>query len=184
MDLGKKTKESRVEKLSDLVAALLVQPSSASIFKDWSTETRYAAVEQLELALLDPTGTLNKVSPLPLWQNLTGPGQLDGFIASLGENLKRTEVQQAVTQLTLKLSQFTGIASIDWTIDSDDFVNGPSNAVNANALKYIKGDFSFPPFQIFHSELGYRDYLRKQWTTALDLVEVRDPPNLIERHVL
>jgi hypothetical protein len=157
-------------RLNDLVRELLLSPASKMLFKDWSLPLRQNAIGQLETAFLDPRGVLSKVTPVPSWQQLRAPNGLDSYKATLGSSLHRTASQQAFVELSAKVTQFSGVSAVDWVIDPKLFAKSPAAAITANQRNYFGPIPRTQPTPIdFYPELGYRDYLRTQWTNMITL---------------
>jgi Tc toxin complex TcA C-terminal TcB-binding domain len=178
--LGKRLKAAQVSRLSDVVRSLVDVSPSSSAFKDWSIMDRQNALAQLESAFLDPHGVLDKVAPLPSWQQLGTPGGLMSYTRSLEQRADSPKVQQALAELSAKVTQLEDMSSVNWQVDPGQFVQGPSKAVTAFQDQYV-GVSRSPAMQyILHPEMGYRDYLRSQWTNAVTLVEYIQPYQLTE----
>ena len=177
-DVGSRLKSAGLTKLSDLVKQLAFASSTQSLFADWSSELRQTAVAALETAFLDPKGRLGKIAPVPSWHALSAPGGLDAYKAALGEKANQRAAAQAFTELSQKLTSFDGISSIDWVIDPSQFRKSPAAAITANQGNYFGPNPSHGPIPIrFSPEIGYRDYLRTQWTSTVTLVEYIQPHN-------
>jgi hypothetical protein len=171
--IGKRMQTAGLTRLSDLTRQLVILPPSQSLFREWSPIQRQNAVAQLEKAFLDPQGTLSKISPLPSWQQLSAPNGLENYRKSLGDTANQTNVQEAFAELRQKVSQFSSISAVDWIVDPAKFTDGPAGAITANQSNYF-GALPYPtppPGPIFGPppELGYRDYLRTQWTSMASL---------------
>jgi hypothetical protein len=160
-----------IVRLSDLVQELLLSPSSKMLFKDWSLTLRQNALIELETAFLDPHGILSKIAPLPSWQQLRAPTGLDSYQKALGSGVNRTPAAQAFDEMRKKVGQFADLSAVDWVIEPTQFAKGIGSAVTSHQGDYF-GSLPTPPNIvpiIPHPELGYRDYLRTQWTTVIML---------------
>jgi hypothetical protein len=170
-DMGDRLKNTGLTRLSDLVKQLAFLPTSQSLFGDWATAMRMSAVAQLETAFLDPQGTLGKIAPVPSWQQLKVPNGLESYKKSLGNSATQSGVQHAFTELSQKVMRFAGISTVDWIIAPGQFTKSPASAITANQSNYFGTSPRTNPNRIdFFPELGYRDYLRTQWTSMITLV--------------
>jgi hypothetical protein len=169
--VGRRLQGSGFTKLTDLIRQLTVVPPAASLFADWSVSLKQNAVAQLESAFLDPTGTLGKITPVPSWHQLTAPGGLDAYRQALGTQARQARVVTAFTQLTQKVSSFPSISAVDWIINPAGFGDGPAPAITAHQNEYFgPSQISEPSPVDLGQGIGYRDYLRTQWTTAVTLI--------------
>ena len=87
--LGKRLKAARVSTVSGLVQSLLDASTSLPAFKGWPLTDRQNALSELESAFLDPGGVLDKLVPLPSWQQLGSPNGLTAYTRSLGRKPPR-----------------------------------------------------------------------------------------------
>lgn len=168
-DIGKRMDSSSLQKISDLVNELVLTPVEKSIFRDWSIVLRQNAVEQIEMAFLDRTGILERIALLPAWQGLRTPDQQEAYQKLLGKNIRNADVQNAFDRLCKLATQFAGVFAIDWSVNTALFGHGAATALTANEVQYI--GYHPPPRPVVnsHHEVGYRDYLRKQWTTMITM---------------
>ncbi len=179
--VGRRLHAASLTKLSDLVAQLVGVPPSQSLFRDWPLAQRHGAVAQLESAFLDPHGTLGKIAPLPSWQQLAAPSGVQSYRTALGARAEQVRVQKALLELSGKVTTFSSLSSVDWTIDPNQFTAGPAAAITANQSHYYGPLPQGGPFHVIvRPELGYRDYLRTQWTAMDSLVVYVQPHQLTQ----
>ncbi|MDA4112878.1 MAG: hypothetical protein OK474_02415 [Thaumarchaeota archaeon] len=182
--VGRRLKAARVSRLNDVVQSLIEVSPSSPAFKGWSILDRQNALAQLESAFLDPQGVLNKVAPLPSWQQLGAPDGLMSYTHSLGQRATSPKVQQALAVMSAKVTQLQDMSSVDWQIDPSKFTEGPSQGTTALQNQYNAQYTSVthaPGILLYSSlEMGYRDYLRTQWTSMITLVVYVQPYQLTE----
>ena len=179
--LGRRLRAAQVSRLSDAVQSLIDASPSTPAFKDWSVLERQNALSQLETAFLDPNGVLGKAAPLPSWQQLASPNGLMSYSRALGQAATTPKVSRALAEMSAKVTQLQDLSSVGWRIDPSAFAQGPSRAVTAFQNQYVVGPSEPAGMQyILYPEMGYRDYLRTQWTSMVTLVVYVQPYQLTE----
>jgi hypothetical protein len=179
-DLGRRAAAAGIHTVNRLADHLDRLPSGQSIFGDWPLAQRQNALAQLESAFLDPTNTLGAIAPLPAWQALEEPGALDAYTKTLGERANQPEVQAALADASLKLDAFAELSDVDWEFDPNLFAKGAGSVIISIQGNYQATSPSFMGLQPdVDNSLGYRDYLRQQWTSMITLYEPT-PPTLAQ----
>ena len=124
------------------------------------------AVADLEIAVLDPTGRLSAVSPLPAWSSLRSDGGA-AYETSLGRKADTVRVGKALGELGRRLLSYDDIDQVDWSIDRDRLVKGAIGDAIAVGAVIRDRDGSFvsllPEQRGADDPIGYRDYLVGVW---------------------
>ena len=178
-DLGQRVRKAGPVTLNTVVGQLVQTGSSTPIFSDWPIAVRQNALSELETAFLDPHRTLSTIAPVPSWQSLAAPGGFDVFRKSLGAAGLRKAAAAALGDMSQKLAAFPSIAAVDWLIEPKLITRDLGGALTANQGQY-RSPFPRPWPHSPAPELGYRDYLRTQWTKMIALVEYIQPHELTE----
>ena len=177
-EVGQRLQSAHLDTISDLVSQLIITPSTASIFKDWTPSARQNAAAQLETAFLDPEATLSKVAAVPSWQDLKSAAGLPTYQKSLGTGMDNPNVAGAFEQLSAKVLQFPSLSAVDWKIDPSLFATSPSAAITSFQDRYLSPFPKMPFPSLWTLELGYRDYLVQLWVSAITLVVYVRPTSL------
>ena len=176
-DLGSRVAKGGSATLSGVIDQLVRVPAAQSIFADWPVEQRLNAVAQLESAFLDPHNTLGKIMPLPPWRTLEEAGALDAYRSSLGQRGSQPEVKAALDEVAQKLRAFPDVGSVDWPLDFSHFTI-PGKAIAAQQNNYYgRIPIDRFPWDV-NPEIGYRDYLRAQWTSMITELTSASPKQL------
>ena len=188
-DLGRRVRKAGSVTLSIVVNQLAQTGVATPIFRDWPLARRQNALSALETAFLDPRGTLSVIAPLPSWQALAAPGGLDAYSKILGGAGHRgagprSAALAALTEMSQKLAAFPSLSAVDWVIDPKLFGRDPAGAITANQKQYFGTNPNPIPIIAGHAlytpEMGYRDYLRAQWTSMITLIIYVQPNRLTE----
>jgi hypothetical protein len=178
-DLGHRVSKAGPVTLSTVVNQLAQAGATTPIFRDWPLARRQNALAALESGFLDPHGTLGTIAPLPSWQVLAAPGGLDAYLNTLGGEGHRKAAQTALTEMSQKLAAFPSLSAVDWLIEPTLFGRDPAVAITANQDQYFGPNPK--PWPVLQTpEMGYRDYLRTQWTSMVGLVVLVPPHQLTE----
>jgi Tc toxin complex TcA C-terminal TcB-binding domain len=179
-DLGHRVRKAGPVTLSTVVDQLAQSGAATPIFRDWPLSQRQNALAALETGFLDPQGTLGTIAPVPSWQSLAAPGGLDAYRETLGGAGHRKPAQTALTEMSQKLAAFPSLSAVDWLIEPTLFGRDPAGAITANQGHYFGPSTKPWPWPVLQTpEMGYRDYLRTQWTSMIALV-VHAQPHLTE----
>ena len=180
-DLAQRVQKAGPVTLNTLVGQLAQTGGSAPLFSDWPLAQRQSALGALEAAFLDPRHTLGAIAPVPSWQTLAAPGGLDVYRATLKSAGKRKAAVAALNEMAQKLAAFPALSAVDWLIQPTLLSRNVAGAITA-----YQGQYQSPlpkrwPWPVAPApELGYRDYLRTQWTSMITLVEYVQPHALTE----
>jgi len=177
-ELAARTGKAGIVQLNRLVNQLANQPAEASIFGDWTLAERHGVLRALEAAFLDPHEILSAIKPLPSWEALAAPGGVDAYLHNLGGLQRGSRVKTAIEDLTAKIEAFPSLSQVDWQIDPAKLKTDPGAAVTAHP----GFDPRSRPGQTTYgrsNEVGYRDYLRTQWTSVVTL-GIYAPPRIID----
>ncbi|MFM0093400.1 hypothetical protein PQR46_41800 [Paraburkholderia sediminicola] len=180
-DLGRRVRKAGPVTLNTVVSQLARSGAAAPIFRDWPLVQCQNALAALEAGFLDPHGTLGAIAPVPSWQSLAAPGGLDAYRKTLNGEVTRKPVQSALTEMSQKLAAFPSLLAVDWLIEPKLFGRDPAAAITANQGQYFGASPKPWPWPVEQTpEMGYRDYLRTQWTTMIVLVVYVQPTQLTE----
>jgi receptor-binding and translocation channel-forming TcA subunit of Tc toxin len=173
--IGERAKSAGLTQMNALVRELSGSAGSSSVFKDWPVEERQNALAELEAAFLDPEQALRKIKPLPAWRELAAPGGLDAYRQELGRPGRTAAAKAALDDVSRKLAAFPALSAVDWQINPSRFRQDPASGIIAHA-----GDPWRAPIFWRNNDIGYRDYLRSQWTNTITAVVYVQPHMLTE----
>lgn len=174
-EIGARAKSAGLTQVNALVRELSGSAGRASLFKGWPVEERQNAIAELEAAFLNPEKALRRIKPLPAWRELAAPGGLDAYRHELGRAGRTGAAQAALDNVSRKLAAFPALSAVDWQIDPSRFRQDPASGI----VEYAGGAWRRPIFRR-NNDIGYRDYLRSQWTNTITTVVYVQPDMLTE----
>jgi hypothetical protein len=136
-EFGNRLSHGGVQRFNDIVKRL-AGLALDTLFGDWPFEQRYGIVSGLQTALLDPTGQLRPLAPVPSLAQLHRPGALQDYCARLGQ--REAATRAAFVDLKATVETFNDLLAVDWIVIPQSLINGDVNG----ALRQARDRYRLP----------------------------------------